>query len=582
MGQARRQHRHDVRNARDHHQGLGHLHLGHLRRRHADLQRQRGLGRDDDHRKGSLDGKKIALAGSVAYSTSDLTINGSVDGTVYYGDPAGDTLPNAAGTQVAAQKGDYVVKSASGSVTVKNLALSGNVSLGKVAGSQWATGGGSVDVTSGETNLKGSATFDWATGKAPSVTFTGSVTSGTTTVASASGSLDGKKLALKGSATITESAYSLSGSIDGVVYYGDPAGDTITDRTGAQVPAAKGDYLLKSAAGSLTAKGTTLSGNVSAGKSGGQQWATGGGAVNITGGSPVTTIKGSATFTWASGGSGSLTFDGTVTQADNTISAKGTMDGKRLLFSGSVSSPTLSGSATGGVYYGSDLSGETIVNRSGQTVAASKGDYYLTVTDGKVVLKQLTATANFTLKKVGAVTWVKTDAQIKVGATWLTFSGELDSTGNVNLKGAGSVALDGYNVNFNGAAVIQNNALTLTGTVDIVTDLFGVRLSGTITKADMNSSTVSFVGSAAFRFGGYDVTSATVRFVTGEGITTAFDIKYCLLFVCTTGTYKLYFTGSAISRIQLNSPIASWPAFFAIAKITAPNIPVETKITGLL
>jgi hypothetical protein len=532
--------------------------------------------------KGTLDGKKIALTGTVTYSTNDLAIQGAVDGTVYYGDPAGDTLPNAAGTLVAAQKGDYVVKSASGAVTVKNLALTGAVSLGKVAGTQWASGGGSVDLTSGATNLKGSATFDWATGKAAAVTFTGTVTSGTTTVASASGAIDGKKIALKGTATITEAAYALTGSIDGVVYYGDPAGDTIADRSGAQVAAAKGDYVLKSAAGALTAKGVTLSGNVSAGKAGGSQWAAGAGAVQISGGSPVTTIKGSATFTWASGSAGSLAFDGTVTQADTAIAAKGVMDGKKLLFSGSLTSPTLSGAAAGGVYYGADLTGETIVNRSGTTVGASKGDLYVTVTNGKVVLKQLTATANFTLKKVGAVTWVKTDAQIKVGTTWLTFAGEIDSAGNVNLQGAGSVVLDGYTVNFNGSAVIQDNALTLTGTVDVVTSLYGVRLTGTITKADMNSSAFTFVGSAGFRFGGYTVTGATVRFTTGEGITTAFDIKYCLLVVCTTGTYKLYFTGGEITRIQLNSPIASWPAFFAIAKITAPSIPVETTITGLL
>ena len=101
--------------------------------------------------------------------------------------------------------------------------------------------------------------------------------------------------------------------------------------------------------------------------------------------------------------------------------------------------------------------------------------------------------------------------------------GQLDSTGSVNLKGSGQTTLDGYKITFSGSAVIQNNALTLTGNATVTTGLFSVVLSGTINKPDMNSSTYSFVGSGAFKFGGYSVAGATIRFTTGEGITTSFQ-----------------------------------------------------------
>ncbi|MFT4035705.1 MAG: hypothetical protein QM679_09045 [Patulibacter sp.] len=533
--------------------------------------------------KGAMDGKKIVLSGTASYSSTALTIAGSVDGVVYYGDPAGDTLADASGKQVAARTGDYLLKSVAGLVTVQNLSLGGEVSLGKVAGTQYATGGGSVALTSGTTVLQGSANFAWSNGQTPSVTFTGSVTTNGTTIASASGTLDDRKLSLKGSVAISDTNYSLSGSVDGVVYYGTPlSGDTITDRSGNQVAATKGDYALAGASGSLTAKGITLSGAVSAGKVGSQQWATGGGSVNLTFGSPATTIKGSGSFTWQTGNTGTLNFEGSVTQGDTVLSGSGAMDGKKLVFSGSLASPTLSGNGSGVVYYGTDLSGETITNRAGQTVAASRGDFTIGVTNGKAVLKQLTATADFTAKKVGTVAWANVAAQIKVGSTWLTFTGEVDSAGNVNLSGAGTAVLDGYTINFNGTAVVQNNALKLTGTADIITGLFSVRLSGTIEKADMNSSTYTFTGSGGFRFGGYTVSSATIRLISGEGITTSFQIKACVLLLCSTGTYKLYFTGQEISRIQLSAPAASWAVFFAIAKIAAPKVTVETTITGII
>ncbi len=536
--------------------------------------------------KGAMDGKKIAFQGDASYLRNGLSVKGAAEGYVYYADPAGDTLPNAAGQQVAAQKGDFVITSATGSVNISNLTVSAKAKIGKVGSTMYVNGDGAVNLAFGSTNLKGSATFAWtgtvgSAGGAPSVNIDGVIASGNASI-NVKGAVDGKKIAISGDAKITDPNYVLAGSINGAFYYADPAGDTITDVAGNKVSAKQGDWYIASATGSLTAKGITLKGNVSAGSTDGTVWAKGGGSVDASFGSPATTLKGSATFVWTSGGVGTLSFQGTVTQGDSTLTVNGTMNGKKLTFTGALASPTLSGNGAGVVYYGDDLSGETIVNRSGQTVAASKGDFRVDVTNGKATMKQITATADFTLSKVGTMIWGNVNAQIKVGESWLNFKGEAEANGsNVNLKGSGNAVIDGYKVGFIGTATIVNNALTINGTVDVTTGLFGVRLSGTLNKPDMNTSTYTFVGKGAFRFGGFQVADATIRFQTGEGITTAFQIKSCLLFLCTTGTYKLYFTGTEISKIQLSAPIASWPAFFAIAKITAPNIPVETQITGI-
>ncbi len=76
-----------------------------------------------------------------------MVIKGAIDGTVYYADPAGDTLPDASGKQVAAAKGDWLIKSASASVSVKNLDVTGKATIGKVGGTLYASGGGTVDYT---------------------------------------------------------------------------------------------------------------------------------------------------------------------------------------------------------------------------------------------------------------------------------------------------------------------------------------------------------------------------------------------------------------------------------------------------
>ncbi len=180
------------------------------------------------------------------------------------------------------------------------------------------------------------------------------------------------------------------------------------------------------------------------------------------------------------------------------------------------------------------------------------------------------------------MTWVKANADIKLGSTWITFKGEMDNANSVNLSGSGTVVLNGYKCELHRPAVIQNNSLKISGTADIVTSLFGVRLTGTIEKADMNSSVWVFTGSAGFRFGGYTIAGASVRLDHRRGHHHVVRCEAVRPVRLHHRTYKLYFTGTELSRIQLNSPVVSWPLFFSIAKITAPNIPVETTITGLL
>ena len=86
---------------------------------------------------------------------------GAIDGVVFYGnDLAGQKIKNRAGNEVQASKGDLNVSSASADIAANGFSLKGEASFGKVGGELWAKGGGSVDLTYGDTNLKGSATAE--------------------------------------------------------------------------------------------------------------------------------------------------------------------------------------------------------------------------------------------------------------------------------------------------------------------------------------------------------------------------------------------------------------------------------------
>jgi hypothetical protein len=529
---------------------------------------------------GSVDGNSLSLDGQVKVTIDGNVLEGAVSGSVVYGaDTAGVTIPGKDGAKVPAQRGDYALKAAAGA-KLNGQVLAGSVGFGRAGGVLWSTLGGKVDLTFGTTRVTGSTDIAWSAGSAATVEFEGSLTTPTTTIAG-KGTISGNVLKLSGTATYAATGVSARGVLDATAYLGDPAGATLPNASGAQVPAERGDYVLRGASAQITAKNLTLSGELTLGKVAGQSYARGGGGIDLAFGSPVTTIKGSASFAWASDAAGSLAFDGTVVSGDTSLAASGVIDGKKLAVSGQLSSPTLSGRAQGVVYYGTDLAGETITNRTGKVVPATRGDLSLTVADGRVVLKQLTASANFSLKKVGGVTWADADAQLKVGTTFLSFKGQLDSTGTVNLAGSGSTTLGGYKVDFSGTALIKNNALTLDGTVVVTTGLFKVQLTGTILKPDMNTSDFTFIGKASFQFAQFKVVDATVRLTTGEGLATTFSVKSCVLFICVNGSYKLYFSGGEVSKIQLSAPLTSWPIFRGAALLVAPGVPVESTITGL-
>ena len=535
---------------------------------------------------GTIDDAAVSFTGNVEVSSADLGIKGGVDGIYYYGDNlAGRTIANHAGTQVPAAKGDVLLKAATGEVTWKNLTLKGGVQFGAVGSETWAKADGSVALSfqTGDqppTTITGGAGLDWLKGSSPAVTFSGSVSSGSTEVLGATGTIDAAKITFSGQATLANPDLTIKGAVSGFVVYADVAGETIKNHSGQTVPATKGDFALTSASASIETRGFKLTGNVGIGRVGGERWATGGGGVDLT--YNGTNLKGSAQLDWIAGQLPGVTFEGSITSGDNKVAAKGTIDGKKLLFEGSVSSPTLSGSAKGGVYYGSDLAGETIVNKSGAAVQPKAGDFYLSGS-GSVTLKQISASASFTLKNVGGVSWLTTDAQIKVAQTFLTFSGEVDSLGNISLKGAGSVDFDGTTVQFSGVASAVNGKLVISGSGTVKTGYFSATISGTIEKPSATSSTYVLTGTASFKFGTFQIAGATVRLTLGEGLTTDFQIKACFLFICPNATYKLYFKGGNVYKAELNAPVAWAVQFLGIgAVVLGPKVPISTKITGLI
>ncbi len=439
-------------------------------------------------------------------------------------------------------------------------------------------------------SIKGDATFKYT--REPlvrSVTFAGDVRVGDALVAGATGSLGDQSASFAGKVSYDNDKLAARADIDGVVFYGDNlTGRTVENRAGTQVQATKGDYLVKSASGNVATQGLLLSGSLQIGDVAGEQWGKAGGSVDLSyakPNQPDTKIKGSADIAWTGQTITSVAFAGSITSGTTEVaSAAGTIDGSKITFTGQVSSPTVSGKATGAVYYGSDLAGETVKNRAGDSVAATKGDFVLTVADGRVQVGGILATANLQLNKVGSEIWVKTDAQLKVAQTWLAFSGEVDNAGNADLKGSGRVNFDGYVIDFSGTVVAKNGVVKITGGGSFTTGLFTVQLSGTIEKPDAERSVYVLTGTANFKFSKYTVAGGSVRLTIGEGMTVTFGLKACILFLCQNGTYKLYFnTNGTVNRAELNAPLTSIPLFLGIGSVAlGKNVKISTKITGIL
>ncbi len=535
---------------------------------------------------GTIDDAAVSFTGNVEVTSADLTVKGGVDGIVYYGDNlTGRTIQSYSGAQVPATKGDVLLKAATGEITWKNLTLKGGVQFGDVGDQTWAKADGAVALSfqTGDqppTTISGGAGLSWLKGSSPAVSFEGSISSGSTEVLGAKGTIDAAKITFEGQATLANPDLKITGAVKGFVVYANVDGETIKNHSGATVPATKGDFALTSVSASIETKGFKLTGNVGIGRVGGERWATGGGSVDLT--YNGTNLKGSAQLDWVAGQLPGVTFEGSITSGANKVAASGTIDGKKLIFTGSLSSPTATGNVSGAVYYGSDLSGESIVNKAGNSVTPKAGDFSLSG-DGSVKLKQLDASATFTLKNVGGVSWLQTTAQIKVAKTYLAFTGEIDSLGNIDLKGSGSVDFDGTTVQFSGVASVAGGKLVISGSGTVKTGLFSATIAGTIEKADAASSAYVLTGSANFKFGTFQIAGASVRLTVGEGLTTAFTIKACFLFVCPNATYKLYFRGGNPYKAELNAPIAWAVQFLGIgAVVLGPNVPISTKITGLI
>lgn len=505
--------------------------------------------------------------------------------------------------------GDGALKLTLTSEQTLHLAVAGKIGVGSTAkvdgdlvadfdenGLKTLTGKGALDVaiparsSSPAGSIKGDATITYTRDPlVRSVRFAGDVRVGDALVAGATGSLDDQSASFAGKVEYDGDKISARAQIDGTVFYGDDlAGRTIANRAGTQVQATKGDYLVKSASGTIATQGLLVSGSLQIGDVAGEQWGSAGGSVDLTfpkAGQPDTGIKGSAQIAWTGKTVTSVAFSGAITSGTTEVAgAAGTIDGNKITFSGQVTSPTVSGKASGVVYYGSDLSGETVTNRAGNDVAATKGDVVLTVTDGRVQLGGILATADLQLNKVGSEIWVKTSAQLKVSQTWLAFSGEVDNAGNANLKGQGRVNFDGYTIEFSGSAVAKNGVLKLTGGGAFKTGLFTAQVSGTIEKPDAERSVYVLTGTADFKFGSYKVAGGTVRLTVGEGATVTFGLKACVLFLCQNGTYKLYFNGNGtVKRAELNAPLTSVPLFLGIGSaVLGKGVKIDTKITGIL
>ncbi|MEN0015019.1 MAG: hypothetical protein AAGC46_16750, partial [Solirubrobacteraceae bacterium] len=457
--------------------------------------------------KGTLNGSRIMVLGSGQLKTNGLTVSGSAYGVLYYGDSLdGQTIVGSDGKAVQANQGDFQLKISNAKVSANGFDLTGGASVGSIAGKLWASGNGAVDLTYGSTNVKGTATAAWTQGSSPAVSFSGSVTSGTTTVANASGTFDGTKLSVKGDASYTGNGLSVSGSATGTVYYGaDLSGEKITNRAGDQVTPSKGDFVLTVAgSGSLTAKGLTLGGNVTVSRVGGDVFVTGGGDVDLTYGD--THIKGSATVAWAPGQDPTVAFKGSVTSGDTAVAnVSGTADGKKITFTGdaalAISGVSLKGTAQGVVFYAKDLTGETITNRAGDKVAATQGDFSITAASSPITVNGITLSGGATVGSVGGTKFVSASGTVDAtyNGTQLKGSAKLDwaigSTPTVTFSGTATSAdglqtgtvtgtLDGQKLSFKGDASLSVSGISVKGsaTGDIY---YGSNLSGaTITGAD--------------------------------------------------------------------------------------------------
>ncbi len=367
-----------------------------------------------------------------------------------------------------------LVKTASATVQAKGVDVKGAVRIGDVAGEQWAKGSGTLDLTVAvtglpDTQIKGTADFGWVRGSAPTLDFKGTVGSGSTVVASATGTIDGNKVDLQGTGSLVNPDLTIKGAVDGVVYYGDNSSDQLTSKSGAKVAAKKGDFVLRSATAQATAKGLTVSGSAAMSRVGGDRWATGTGDVDLAIGQ--TALKGHADLTWSAGETPVVTFGGSLKQGSTAVgNLSGTADGNKIAFKGDASVQvdglSIKGGVEGLVYYGSDLSGLTVLDNTGKEVAASKGDFVLKSVTADVVVKGLALGANASVGSVGGKEWANGTG---------TVSGEYNES---TLKGSATLAwVEGSSpiATFDGTVTAFGATVKAQGTIDDTKIVFTAR-----------------------------------------------------------------------------------------------------------
>lgn len=310
-----------------------------------------------------------------------------------------------------ATKGDYLVSDASGQVAIKNLALSGKLTLGNVGGDKFATAGGAVDLTYGTTNIKGTATLTWAPGTDPLVSFTGALKSGETEVGSVKGTVDGSKITFSGQAQVSTTTLALKGAVEGVVFYGpNLSAEKIKNRAGTEVTPAKGDFAITSASGQVNSQGITLLGKAEVGGVGAEKWVTGNGTLDATYG--AFGVKGTADLEWVIGKTPVISFTGALKSGDVEVAtAKGTINDQTVVFSGTgkvaASNLALSGAVEGTIYYGSNLTGLKVKNHAGTDVQVSKNDVFIKSASAKVDAQGFQLTGAVEIGLVGTEKWVK-------------------------------------------------------------------------------------------------------------------------------------------------------------------------------
>ncbi len=216
-------------------------------------------------------------------NVNGFVIKGAAEGTVFYGtDLSGQTITDASGKDVQAAKGDWYVKSATAQVTYNGLSLGAGATFGSTVA--WPGPRARARSTRPTTERTSSAPPRprGSRAAARSSNFAGTVTSGGTIVANAVGTIDSKKIVVKGDVTYTASGVSAKAAVEGGIYYADPAGDTLPNADGTQVAAQKGDFVLKSASGQVSVKNLDVTGTLSLAKVAGKAFAAGGGTVDYT------------------------------------------------------------------------------------------------------------------------------------------------------------------------------------------------------------------------------------------------------------------------------------------------------------